>query len=55
MKANASRPQAMSYGYMTKDIARLEAEVEQLLAPAEQTHAEQDAGGAAVATNGPRN
>ena len=44
MKANASRPQAMSYGYMTKDIARLEAEVEQLLAPAEQTDAEQDAG-----------
>ena len=30
MKANASRHKAMSYGYMTKDITRLEAEIEQL-------------------------
>ena len=43
MKANASRHKAMSYGYMTKDIARLEAEVEQLLQQAEQSDAEQDA------------
>ena len=43
MKANASRHKAMSYGYMTKDIARLEAEVEQLLKQAEQSDAEQDA------------
>lgn len=43
MKANASRHKAMSYGYMTKDIPRLEAEIEQLLKQAEQTDAEQDA------------
>jgi transposase len=43
MKANASRHKAMSYGYMIKDIARLEAEIEQLLKQAEQTDAEQDA------------
>jgi Transposase DDE domain/Transposase domain (DUF772) len=41
--ANASRHQAMSYGYMNKDIARLEAEIEQLLKQAEQLDAEQDA------------
>ena len=43
MKANASRHKAMSYGYMLKDIARLEAEIEQLLKQVEQTDAEQDA------------
>lgn len=43
MGANASRHKAMSYGYMTKDIARLEAEIDQLLKQAEQTDAEQDA------------
>jgi transposase len=43
MGANASRHKAMSYGYMNKDIARLEAEIEQLLKQAEQTDAEQDA------------
>lgn len=41
--ANASRHKAMSYGYMQKDIARLEAEIEQLLKQAEQIDAEQDA------------
>jgi transposase len=43
MDANASRHKAMSYGYMTKDVARLEAEIEQLLQQAEQCDAEQDA------------
>jgi transposase len=43
MGANASRHKAMSYGYMNKDIARLEAEIEQLLKQAEQLDAEQDA------------
>lgn len=43
MKANASRHKAMSYGYMNKEIQRLEAEVEQLLKQAEQVDAEQDA------------
>ena len=41
--ANASRHKAMSYGYMNKDIERLEAEIEQLLKQAEQVDAEQDA------------
>jgi len=41
--ANASRHKAMSYGYMKKDIARLEAEIDQLLKQAEQVDAEQDA------------
>ena len=41
--ANASRHKAMSYGYMKKDIERLEAEIDQLLKQAEQTDAEQDA------------
>jgi transposase len=40
--ANASRHKAMSYGYMKKDIERLEAEIEQLLKQAEQIDAEQD-------------
>ena len=43
MKSNASRHKAMSYGYMTKSIAKLEAEIEQLLTQAEQVDAEQDA------------
>jgi len=43
MGANASRHKAMSYGYMNKDIERLEAEIEQLLQQAEQLDAEQDA------------
>ncbi len=43
IKAHASRHKAMSYGYMNKSIARLEAEIEQLLKEAEQTDAEQDA------------
>jgi transposase len=43
MGANASRHKAMSYGYMNKDMARLEAEIEQLLKQAEQLDAEQDA------------
>jgi hypothetical protein len=43
MGANASRHKAMSYGYMTKEIDRLEAEIEGLLKQAEQLDAEQDA------------
>ena len=43
MGANASRHKAMSYGYMNKEIARLEGEIEQLLQQAEQLDAEQDA------------
>ena len=43
LRANASRHKAMSYGYMTKDIERLKAEIEQLLKQAEQIDAEQDA------------
>src|SRR5271157_3067092 len=43
MGANASRHKAMSYGYMNKEIERLEAEIEQLLRQAEQLDAEQDA------------
>src|SRR4029079_1955959 len=41
--ANASRHKAMSYGYMGKEIDRLEAEIERLLKQAEQLDAEQDA------------
>src|SRR5450432_2915154 len=43
MGANASRHKAMSYGYMSKEINRLETEIEQLLQQAEQLDAEQDA------------
>lgn len=43
MGANASRHKAMSYGYMNKDIERLQGEIEQLLQQAEQVDAEQDA------------
>jgi transposase len=43
MRASASRHKAMSYGYMAREIARLEAEVERLLKDAERLDAEQDA------------
>jgi transposase len=43
MGANASRHKAMSYGYMNKEIERLEAEIDQLLKQAEQLDAAQDA------------
>src|SRR5262245_4639299 len=43
MGAQASRHKAMSYGYMKKEIPRLEAEIEHLLQEAEQLDAEQDA------------
>lgn len=43
MGANASRHKAMSYGYMNKEIQRLEEEIDQLLEQAEQIDAEQDA------------
>ena len=41
--ANASRHKAMSYGYMDKDIQRLEAEIDELLKQADKVDAEQDA------------
>jgi transposase len=43
IEANASRHKAMSYGYMLKELARLEQEVEQLLTQADSVDAEQDA------------
>jgi len=43
IEANASRHKAMSYGYMTKDLERLQAEIDQLLESANHTDAEQDA------------
>lgn len=43
MGADASRHKAMSYGYMNKEIERLQAEVKKLLEDAEQVDAEQDA------------
>jgi transposase len=43
IEANASRHKAMSYGYMTKDLERLQAEIDQLLENANCTDAEQDA------------
>jgi len=43
MEANASRHKAMSYGYMLKELARLEQEVAALLERADQVDAEQDA------------
>jgi transposase len=42
-EANASRHKAMSYGYMLKDLKRLEQEIEQLLQQTAQVDAEQDA------------
>jgi transposase len=43
IEANASRHKAMSYGYMTKELQRLQAEIEQLLDSADRVDAEQDA------------
>lgn len=43
LRAAASRHKAMSYGYMAKEIARLETEVERLLRDAERLDTEQDA------------
>jgi transposase len=43
IEANASRHKAMSYGYMLKELARLEHEIEQLLTQADRVDAEQDA------------
>ena len=42
-EANASRHKAMSYGYMKKEVQRLEAEIDKLLEQAERVDAEQDA------------
>jgi transposase len=43
MGANASRHKAMSYGYMGKEIARLQAEIKELLQQAEQLDAADEA------------
>lgn len=43
IEANASRHKAMSYGYMSKDMERLRAEIDKLLENADRTDAEQDA------------
>lgn len=43
IEANASRHKAMSYGYMTKDLERLQAEIDKLLESADRVDAEQDA------------
>jgi transposase len=43
IEANASRHKAMSYGYMLKELQRLEQEVAQLLQQATQVDSEQDA------------
>jgi transposase len=43
MDANASRHKAMSFGYMNKESARIQEEINQLLKQAEQIDAEQDA------------
>jgi Transposase DDE domain len=43
MGANASRHKAMSYAYMSKEIARLQGEIKELLQQAEQLDAEEDA------------
>jgi transposase len=43
MGAHASRHKAMSYGYMNKEIDRLQAEIKELLQQAEQMDAEEDA------------
>jgi transposase len=43
IEANASRHKAMSYGYMTKDLDRLAAEIDQLLESVDRVDAEQDA------------
>jgi len=43
IEANASRHKAMSFGYMTKELERLEQEIQKLLAEADRVDAEQDA------------
>jgi Transposase DDE domain len=43
IEANASRHKAMSYGYMQKDLQRLQAEIDKLLESAERMDSEQDA------------
>jgi transposase len=43
IEANASRHKAMSYGYMTRDLERLQAEIDKLLENADRVDAEQDA------------
>ena len=56
MGANASRHKAMSYGYMNKQIERLEAEIEQLLKQASKwTASKMLRWEAVVATNCPTN
>jgi transposase len=43
VQGNASRHKAMSYGYMTKEVARLRAEIDALLKQAETVDAQDDA------------
>jgi transposase len=43
IQGNASRHKAMSYGYMTQEVGRLRAEIDQLLKRAEDVDAEDDA------------
>jgi transposase len=43
VQGNASRHKAMSYGYMTKEVARLRAEIEALLKQAETVDAQEEA------------
>ena len=43
IEANASRHKAMSYGYMQKDLERLQAEIAQLLESVDRVDAEHDA------------
>jgi transposase len=43
VQGNASRHKAMSYGYMTQEVARLRAEIDQLLKQAQDVDAEDDA------------
>lgn len=42
IKANASRHKAMSYGYMSKEVERLRAEIQALTRQAQQTDSEED-------------
>jgi transposase len=43
VQGNASRHKAMSYGYMTQEVGRLRAEIDQLLEQAQDVDAEDDA------------
>jgi transposase len=43
VQGNASRHKAMSYGYMTKDVVRLRAEIDELLKQAEAVDTQDDA------------